>query len=99
PPPLCVALAPSIGLHGRREMAAALAPSAFGRHVPLVRSAGPEGARSPGTPDGVKVPGSSGPAADMPAEDRHAPPTTGVDVPDYTRVPATRPGAPLQRDD
>jgi len=77
-------------------MAAALAPSAFGRHVPLVRSAGPEGARSPGTPDGVKVPGSSWPAADIPAEDRHALQTTGVEVADYTGVSATRRGSPLQ---
>jgi len=70
-------------------MAAALAPSAFGRHVPLVRSAGPEGARTPGTPDGVKVLASSWPAADIPAEDRHARQTTGVEVADCAGVSET----------
>jgi len=44
----------------------------------------------------VKVPGSSWPAADIPAEDRHALQTTGVEVADYTGVSATRRGSPLQ---
>src|SRR2546429_9105967 len=68
-------------------MAAPLAPSPFGWHVPLVLPAGPEGA--PGTPDGVKVLGLSSPAADIPAENRHALHTTGVDVADCTALSGT----------
>jgi hypothetical protein len=57
--------------------------------VPVVRSGGPEGARAPEAPNGVKALGFSSPAADIPAEDHHALYTTGLEVAASTGLSGT----------